>query len=310
MKNAITIILSWAFSLCLFADTFQWESVQINDTSYISFQQFSEFYKLSEKERIGDQITLENKRAQLKFTIGSQETAINGVKIFLSKPILEKDQSPHLSQLDLSSLIDPILRPRSISNAKKFNTIILDPGHGGSDQGAANLEAQYTLAIVKKTRTLLTKKGFRVVLTRSGDTHIPLEERVNIANQETNAILISLHFNSGDKSAHGMETYIISAKEPHATGAASAALATAIHSRCLMYFNNKQHGHELGIEDRGIRHAKFSLLKDSQHPAILIEAGFLTNREEAAKIQTEAYQNTLAQSLVRGIEVYRTSLRK
>jgi len=310
MKPAITLILSWVLSLCLSADPFKWEPVQINDTSYISFQQLNEFYKLSEKERAGDKITLENQRAQIKFIIGSQEFTINGVKIFLSEPIRERDGAAHLSQLDLSSLLDPILGPTHIKNAKPFNTIILDPGHGGEDKGAANLEAQHTLAIIKKTRSLLTKKGFRVILTRTDDTNIPLEERVKIANQETHAILISLHFNSGDKSAHGMETYIISAKEPHATGASSAALATAIHSRCLLYFNNKQHGHELGIEDRGIRHAKFRLLKDSQNPAILIEAGFLTNTEETAKIQTQDYQNTLAQSLVRGIQFYRTAIKK
>ncbi len=310
MKTVITLLLSWALHLCLSAAPFKWEPVQINGTSYISFQQLNEFYKLSEKERTGDQITLENKRARLKFTIGSQEANINDVKIFLSDPIREKDKTPHLSLLDLTSLIDPVLRPSFIKYAKPFNTIILDPGHGGADQGSANLEAQYSLAIVKKMRDLLTKKGFLVVLTRTDDSSIPLEKRVEIANQESNAILISLHFNSGDKSVHGMETYIISAKEPHPTCAPSVALATAIHSRCLLYLNNKRYGHEFGIEDRGIRHAKFRLIKDSQHPAILIEAGFLTNKEEAAKIQTESYQNTFAKSLVRGIEVYRLAIKK
>ena len=323
MKTLLTLIFTWAFCLNLSADfsappsapseppsstSFHWETVSIEGVPSITFQQLSQFYHLTEKARSDKQIMLENKKIQVKFTIGSQEAFINNMKIFLSEPIRKKDNALYLSQLDLSSLIDPVFRPASIKNTKDINTIILDPGHGGEDQGAANLEAQYTLAIIKKAKRLLTKKGFRVVLTRSDDTTIPLEKRVATANEETNAILISLHFNSGEQSVHGMETYIISAKEPHISGAASAGLATAIHSRCLLYLNNKQLGQTFGIEDRGIRHAKFRLLKDSQNPTILIEAGFLTNKEEAAKIKTESYQDALAKGIVRGIQVYRASV--
>ena len=320
MKTLLSLIFSWPFSLFLFADLsaapsedpssphFQWEPVKINGAQYITLQQLSQFYHLTEKARNDKEITLENKKIQVKFTIGSQEAFINNIKILLSEPIRKKDNTLYLALLDLTSLIDPVFRPASIKNTKNVTTVILDPGHGGEDQGAANLEAQYTLAIITKAKRLLTKKGFRVVLTRSDDTTISLENRIATANQETNAILISLHFNSGDQSIHGMETYIISAREPHATGAASTALAIAIHSRCLLYLNNKQLGQTFGIEDRGVRHAKFRVLKDSPHPAILIEAGFLTNKEESAKIKTETYQDTLAKGIVRGIQVYRASI--
>lgn len=289
---------------------FEWEPIDIHGKKYISFDKLKAFYQLEEAERKNKLISLEGKGVQINFTSGTQAITINKVKFLLSEPVRKNNDIAYVSILDLRSLIDPVLRPSFIKNAKAVNTVILDPGHGGSDQGSANLEANYTLIIVKKIRNLLTKKGYRVVLTRDKDSTLGLEERVKIAQREPNAIFISLHFNSGVKSAHGMETFIISAREPHPSSAASIALATAIHSRSLLYLNDKRYGHEFDIKDRGIRHAKFRLLKDSPHPAILIEAGFLTNKEEAAKIQTEAYQNTLAKSLVRGIEVYRTSIKK
>lgn len=287
-----------------------WSPVKINDTLYISIDQIIDFYQLNKPQLDGKKITLEGQRTRIQFSTGEQIIQINGINFFLSKPVKELKKTAHISQLDLSSLLDPVLRPSFISNAKSFNTVVLDPGHGGNDKGAANLEASYTLAISKKIHNLLKQKGYRVILTRGEDTAIPLERRLQIANQEKNAILVSLHFNSGDKSVHGMETYIVSASTPHLAGPASVALATAVHSRGLMYLNNPRYGNQLKIKDRGIRHAKFRLLKDCIHPAILIEAGFLTNSAEAQKIASEGYQKALAASIAEGISLYQVSITK
>lgn len=287
---------------------FQWEPVTINGQEYLPIEQLKIFYQLEENEQIGKKISLENKRVKIHFTLDDQAAYFNGVKIFLSEPIKEHQGTAHISLLDLSSLLDPVIRPKFIANVKKPQTIILDPGHGGKDRGAANLESSLTLSIAQKIQKKLQKKGYRVLLTRNSDITVPLEERVRISNNENNAILVSLHFNAGDKNVHGMETYIVSARKPHNAGAASAALAAAVHARCLMYLNDKRFGQNFEIEDRGIRHAKFRLLTDSKHPAILIEAGFLTNKNESVKVRSDVYQETLATSIVRGIDVYRTSV--
>ncbi|NWK56684.1 N-acetylmuramoyl-L-alanine amidase [Verrucomicrobiaceae bacterium N1E253] len=289
---------------------FQWRSVELRGKAYIPLEQIKSFYQLQESKRKNQTLTLENRRTQIEITIGEQKIRINRATFYLSEPVIESADTIHLSALDLRSLIDPVMRPAKVARDQIFNTVVLDPGHGGKDRGSAKQEASLTLSLAEKTRELLVNQGYRVVMTRTEDQFVSLGERVRIAQAEANAILLSIHFNAGQKNTHGLETYIISAREPHPAAASSVTLATAVHSRSLLYLNDPMYGNQFQIVDRGIKHAKFSLLKGVSHPAILIEAGFLTHEEEAAKIHSEAYQNALAKSFVRGIEVYRASIQK
>lgn len=291
------------------ASSFSWQPTEINDNAYISVNQLKLFYQLEETNRSEKLISLENRKFKLSFTLNQQKCAINKVHFYLSDPVKKHDGMIHISQRDLSSLLDPVLRPSHIANTKPVNTVILDAGHGGQDQGAKGLESALTLAIVKKTRAQLENKGYRVVLTRDSDSDISLADRLQTINREKNAILISLHFNAGKADAHGMETYVVSARKQHPAAASSVALATAVHSRCLMRMNNPHNNkHNFQTLDRGIRHAKFRLLVESPHPTILIEAGFLTHLEEAKKISEDDYQDSLANSITQGIRVYQKSI--
>ncbi len=284
--------------------------VTINHKEYIPLTSVRQFYQFDQETINGNQVRLQNQTATVDLTIGAQAARINGVRFFLSDPVATRHQTPHLSKLDLTRLIDPVLRPHQIKKAKSFDTVILDPGHGGADRGSAGLEAKHTLALAQLTRKTLGKKGYKVMMTRSGNERLPLSSRVAIINRLDNAIVISLHFNSGRKEVSGFETYVISARQPHPAGQASVALAAAVHTRSLMDLNHAQSGHHFKIKDRGIRHARFRLLRDSKHPAILIEAGFLTHKEEATLITTEAYQQTLAAAIAQGIADYNTAISK
>ncbi len=288
--------------------SFTWSSVRIGGEEYIPFSALKTFYFLNTESIDGKTITLKNKRVTATFTTGAHPITINGVKMFLSEPIRLKDDQPHLSRLDLITLIEPVLRPSYIKWLHPVRTVILDPGHGGKDKGSAGLEAGYTLAVMKLAREMLVKKGYQVVLTRENDGGVPMGKRIKIINATEDAVLISLHFNAGGKTVHGMETYILSAHEKHPGLQASAALAVAVHSRCLSFANIKHGGNDFILADRGIRHAAFRLLKDSKHPAILIEAGFLTHQPEAKNIASPAYQKLLASGITRGIDVYNNSI--
>jgi len=135
-----------------------------------------------------------------------------------------------------------------------------------------------TFAVAKLAKNQLEQKGFKDILTREQEITVPLADRVKLFNGIKDAFVISLHFNSGKKEASGYETYVMSARQLHPANNASLALATAVHGRSLMFLNNAKYGNDFKINDRGIRRARFRLLKDSKHPAILIEAGFLSNK--------------------------------
>lgn len=284
-----------------------WKITSIHGVDYVSLNQLESFYHLEKESDERKVVVLNNQTTEITFTIDSQTSTLNRVKFFLSAPIKRQDGIIYISKLDLTTVIDPVLRPSAIPNAKPFNTVILDAGHGGGDQGSQKLEAPYTLSMARLIRTQLKKKGYNVILTRNKDITLPLKDRLEILHAQKNAIVISLHFNSGPETVHGLETYIVSAGG-HA-GQASVALATAVHSRVLMTMNHHPGKTDFTIVDRGVRHAGFSLLKKSPHPTILIELGFLSHHDEAAMITDKGYRSSLADSITQGIDVYRKSIR-
>lgn len=289
------------------AVNFAWNETKIKDLAYIALDQVKTFYQFDKININGKAIQLESRSIRMELTEGSHETRMNGVKVFLSESVRKQNGILYLSKLDLVTLVDPLMRPAHLQNAKRPKVVVLDAGHGGKDKGAGGLESKLTLSIVKLAKEQLEKKGYAVVLTREDDVNVPLKKRVAIANAQKNAVVYSLHFNSGPKAASGFETHVVSAREPNEWGKLSMALGVAAHSRNLLYLNNPK-GNNFKILDRGIRHSKFRLLKDCKHPTVLIEAGFLTNPREAEKIQQVIYQETVAAAIARSVGVYSSSL--
>ncbi|MCP5537763.1 MAG: N-acetylmuramoyl-L-alanine amidase [Akkermansiaceae bacterium] len=288
-------------------ENFKWLPIQIGQHQYLPLDQVKKFYDFGKMQvqDDGKTLSLTNRTVEAIFPTENHAAYFNGVKFWLAHPIVKKDDSYYVSQFDLTALMDPILRPKFIKNAGKFDTVVLDAGHGGNDQGSANEEAQHTLKLAKKLKPLLEEKGYKVIMTREEDIFVSLGDRVRMANAHKNAIFVSLHFNSGNRNAQGFETYILSRRVPGKnTHAASVALATAVHSRAILSLGK---GH---IKDRGIRSAKFNVLNGCKHPSILIEAGFLTHKEEAAMVTADDFQELLIKSIVKGIHEYRAAVTK
>ena len=315
-----------AVSACFFtapalnaASTAGWEITKIEGHDYVSVESIKRFYNFAKLSRSGNSLTLENPKVEMQLKIGANECLMNGVKFVFTNAVTAVGDKAYVSRMDLSKLIDPVLRPNFIPNADDFRTVILDPGHGGKDPGATNSlgnESFYTLKVAGRTKSLLETKGFKVVMTRNSDQFISLQERVNIANAiRDKAIFVSVHFNSGGREARGIETFtlsppgvshygrgVIAADSQTRAGnehdSANIALATAIHGSLLRRLQKNTF-------DRGIKRARFSVLSGVRHPAILMEGGFMTNSYEARLIHNDAYQNALANSIVDAIIKYR-----
>lgn len=256
---------------------------------------------------------LRSRFSRVVFTYQKRSGKFNGVKInFLNAPYSYKGE-PMLSETDFLLYLDPMLRKGALKKGK-VKKVMIDPGHGGKDTGAIGkhiMEKNVALQIAKKLRDLLKAKGYQVIMTRTGDTFPTLQQRVDLCAKHQPDLFISIHCNSaGAKSARGIETYCM-------TPAGSASTADTKPS------NKKEKGNtfdknnaRLAIEthkhvlanaktlDRGIKHARFFVLKNASCPGILLETGFLSNYYDERNLGSAAYQAKIAKGLADAVSAY------
>ncbi len=185
----------------------------------------------------------------------------------------------------------PVSAPAATSS--ELPTIVLDPGHGGSDIGSGRIgsvpEKDLVLAIALDTATVLRKFDLHVVLTRTEDRTLSAAERLAIAQTANASVLVSLHLNATNPpqpDVNGLETY------QYPSTAASAALAQLVHSNLVQ---------TLQLTDRGIKAATFPILRSPTIAAIHLELGFLTGTQDALNLANPSYRTKLSQAIAVGI---------
>jgi N-acetylmuramoyl-L-alanine amidase len=286
-----------------------WKPVKIDETEYIPAHQIKEYYRFDSLQHKGDVVTLDSKRVAIEMEVGSTACSINGLKFVLYEKVKDLGKEAHISRRDLSYILDPVLRPNFIKNAGDFNTVILDPAHGGKSPGLINefgTEAAYTLKIAQLASRQLKDFGFQVIMTRDDDSDLLLQERVKIANDfKEGAVFISISLNSGPKGESGIETFPLCEGEQNAGEFrnASMALATSTHGTLIRKLGKN-------TNDRGIKQVRHSVLASVKHPAILIEGGFMTHEKDARLIENETYQSALATAILDGVQKYRQAVKQ
>ncbi len=289
----------------------------INDHSYSPLEDWADANGFRAQAWHGNQITLTNRTARLVLEKDSHTAQINGVNVALSFPVAVDKGQFLIAPMDLSRTIEPLIFAPKFPGKRIF-TICLDPGHGGKDPGnrfAGRSEKTATLALADELRDELSAAGFKVILTRTQDKYVELPERPDIANRAHADLFVSLHFNattSGRADVSGPETYCITpvgaaSSNSQGEGAnygATPANASEKKSLLLAYSIQKSLVKNLGVEDRGVRRARFAVLRDAEMPAILIESGYMTHPVEGKKIFDAGYQKQLAAAIVKGILNY------
>src|SRR6266498_1089551 len=297
-----------------------WQIIKVSGHDYLSVDNISKFYGLpAGVAGAGDKIRFETVKNPLEFVSGSREAMINGARSWLCFPVVEQNGKYLVSRTDVAKTIEPLMRPHRVSNVGRLETVVLDPGHGGYDKGQVSrlgYEKDFALDLARKLRPLLQAKGLRVIMTREGDYFVPLEVRAQIANAARDSIFVSIHFNAtnDDPNATGFEIFSFtprgapstsdSAVAPSALsmqpGSAVDAQSTAL-SACI-YHSLLGHIPEY---DRGIKRARFAVLRLTKVPAVLIEGGFLTEQGESKLIANKDWRGKLAAAVGVGIESYR-----
>ncbi len=286
---------------------------------YLFLQDVAGFYGM--RYTGGGQVArLDSAYSALSFRKDRREAVLNGVKVHLSHaPGCWQENHLMLSETDFRLLLEPLLRPRSLQ-APPVRRIVLDPGHGGKDNGTRgknHLEKTITLQVARLAARELRQAGFHVSLTREGDGNLTLPQRSQIAARQKGDLFVSLHANYVEKGqASGIETFTLAPSGTASTYSKSAGPKAALGNRFdllnarLAYDLQKSLLAATGAPDRGIKRARFAVLREAPCPAVLIEMGFMSNPDEERLLASPAYQSKLARGIRDGIVTYSNLIAK
>ncbi len=262
---------------------------------------------------------LSGKAAKIRLAIDSRAAQVDGVGVWLSFPVALREGMPCLAELDMQTTLQPLLWPPKNRLGVTVRTVCLDPGHGGRDPGnkvGPYQEKKYTLMLAQEVGRQLERAGLKAMLTRASDTFIELGDRPAAAKRSGADLFVSLHFNSAESSptvVRGAEVYCLTPSGASSTnakgegGGAGSYAGNRYNEKNLLlaYHIQKALTRNLAVEDRGVRRARFAVLRDASMPAVLIEAGFMSHPEESKRIFDVGYRRQLARAIVDGILTYK-----
>lgn len=301
-----------------------WQLIKVGARDYLSADNIAKFYGLlGNVDSTGKTVVLNNGRSHLQLTLDSREAVVNGVRNWLCFPVIARDDKFLISRIDLAKTIEPQLRPQMIVPKGQVKTVVLDPGHGGFDKGARSAlgnEKEFALDVARKLRPLLQARGFKVILTRENDAFVPLHVRAHIANRTRDSIFVSIHFNgASNRDATGFEIFSLTPRGAPSTGDNALALhfvhmqagspvdAQSFGLSATIYHSMLGH---LAEVDRGIKRARFAVLRHTKIPAVLVEGGFLSETDNSKRVADPAWRAKFAEALCVGIENYRNLVEK
>ncbi|HYG34593.1 MAG TPA: N-acetylmuramoyl-L-alanine amidase [Clostridia bacterium] len=265
--------------------------------------------------------TLELSSATTKIIlhIRSPEAQFNAVAVRLLFPLIHRNGSVFISQLDVRHTFQPLLYPPRLRPGRSVKSICLDPGHGGRDPGyqiGSNQEKKFNLLLAQELRDQLQRQGWKVTLTRNSDSFLDLPKRPDLARRRKADLFVSLHFNAASPfpgSVQGAEVYCmtpVGAASSNARGVGGNAGAFPGNqfndeNMALAYQLQKSLTRGVPAQDRGVHRARFSVLRDATMPAVLVEPGFLSHPVEGRKIMTAAYRRQIAKAIADGLLAYK-----
>ena len=252
----------------------------------------------------------------ISIRIGSQLAFWNGIEFRLGFAPQTLNGQPMVHDLDLRKNFAPLLEGGT--HLKPRPVLVIDPGHGGIDNGTRNVvtghyEKEFTLDWALRLQSILVSNGWSVYLTRTNDINLPLPSRVAFAAQHNADLFLSLHFNSSfpDREQAGLETYCLTP-----AGMPSNLTRGYIDNLRIAFPNNNFDGENLqlavqlhrallavnGHGDRGVRRARFlGVLQNQNRPAVLVEGAYLSNPREARLVADPAHRQRLAEALARAL---------
>ena len=314
-----------------------WPTTKVQGIDYVSVADIAAHYRMKLAwAKPGLERTLADSRGvRFRFESRQRDCYIDGLRLFLGTPIILHKGELWVSRLDVLKTIAPLTRPEdhlAHLPAAAPKVIVIDAGHGGNDPGKQNLklklnEKDMALDVVLRLKKSLELRGYTVRLTRSEDVRLAegqaadLQARAAFAIAAKADLFLCVHFNAVEPKdaarVMGTETYVLTpqfqlssaslAPDPLTTIAlpgnrhdiANVILGYSLHRRLLS---------GLKTSDRGYKRARWAVLRFVECPAGYIEAAFLSNDAEAARIGTPQFRQQIAESIAEGVQDYAATL--
>ena len=273
----------------------------------------------------GVSMELRSSWTQIRIEQHKREIQLNQRRLHLGDPIAMVEGKICIALSDVRHQLMPVLTPQLCGPAPMLRRIVLDPGHGGQDPGAENTllglrEKALTLDLARRLARDLESMGYDVSMTRNSDTFIELPERARIANAAGADLFISLHFNAiANETVSGLETYVLTPPGQPSTARAQRAPSDAethpgnafqAWSALVGWYVQDTLAASLPAPDRGLKRARFAVLRGLEMPGILVEAGFLTHPQEGRNIGSAGYRDQLAGAIAGGVQQYAKTLER
>lgn len=211
------------------------------------------------------------------------------------KIITKKNNWSKINSNSKTGWVPTWLLNKKLDNYSKLSeaTIVLDPGHGGTDAGALSIkgkyEKAYTMQLVNQVYKELKNSGANVILTRNNDQYVSLNERPQLAEKNHADLFLSFHFDSSDlnNSATGFTTYYYHNEN-------SLALANTINQSLS----------NLPLTNRGVEFGDYLVIRDTTVPSVLLESGYINNSKDFKYIRNPNYQKQIAKDIKAGLNNY------
>ena len=302
------------------------EQHQLNNREYVKLADWAGLrgFQVARNPATRD-VTLTSPSHRIALQIDGMRVEIDHVALWFSYPIVLVENVVYVTSQDARGVLDAVLQPRRLPPGQRIKTICLDPGHGGKDSGQKNggrLEKKFTLLLGQELKSLLVEAGFSVVMTRRDDSYVDYPDRTGAARRAGADLFVSLHYNAspdGGSDANGFEVYAMTPEGARSTNISNdvgslkawSGNETDQENVLLAYQIQKSLLQRLpGSEDRGVRRARFIVLRLAEMPAVLIEAGFMSNPSDARWIYAETGRRKMAQAIVEGIQAYRRQIER
>ena len=302
------------------AEKFRIRYATVSSQRYLFLRDVATYYGMRYSHRTSAKhVYLVSRYSRLVFNVDKRTTTLNGTAVHLGHPIRTWKGNPVISDADFRLLLDPILRQSSLPRST-VRSIVIDPGHGGKDPGTTGSklkkrEKDVVLQVARKLQAELTRKGYEVHLTRTGDTALTLAQRPAVAAKKRADVLVSLHANFvGTPSVRGVETFRLCPKGTPSSYGNRTNGSTRQGNACdrrnsrLAYEVQKSLLQAAEATDRGVKQAGFCVLRDTSCPAVLVELGFMSNAKDERLLNSASYQAKLAVGIAAGIERYRQAV--
>jgi N-acetylmuramoyl-L-alanine amidase len=291
---------------------------------YVSLKDVAAAYGLTLRVPLGNKVYLQGKWNSWTFEVDSRQAAFNGTTIWMLAPMLKYRGKWMITENDAKEIVDPLMRPYAYIGDRGYRVVVLDPGHGGPDAGAKGRhgveEKRVALDIAMRARVHLANAGVKVYMTRETDRFIELDERGIKAARWSADAFVSIHLNSAPSSApRGLETYVLSNVGYPSTSSAAKSRGDKTtysgnrfeHSNTVFgYFMQKALLEKAKGEDRGLRRARFLVLRNAPCPGALVECGFLSNPGEEKLMLDAPHREAIALAISKGILDYFNAVKK